>query len=344
MTGFVSALQIGAKLGNGHFGEVHLGEDPVHGPVAVKIYRALPGEDPATWSARKASLLAEGVNLRKAKHRHVVEVHHIVSSPTDDAVHLVMELCEQGSLQGRYDAGPLPTRDVHVIATDICHGLGALHDREMLHRDIKPGNLLMDRNGIAKLGDFGLVTDDIILGYAGAAGYIDHLAPEVFATGQTSSRSDFWALGMTLYRLLHGDAWYRASPAPRYLVRDLGYADRLIWLPHISSRWRRLIRSMLNDSPHARLANHGKVLDALARMAGDICWDFETNGVVSKWRRRAKDREIEVVFEPSGKKWVWTAISHPAGRGVKRTIASSGGLVNTSNAEKSLRAFFEDCL
>ncbi len=344
MTDLVSALQIGKKLGNGHFGEVHLGEDPVHGPVAVKMYRALPDEDPAKWEARKAALLQEGVNLRKAKHRHVVQVHHIVSSQTDDAVHLVMELCERGSLQDRYEAGPLPTRDVHAIATDICHGLGALHDREMLHRDIKPGNLLMDGNGVAKLGDFGLVTDDIILGYADIAGYFDHLAPEVFETGQTNSRSDFWALGMTLYRLLHGDAWYRSSPAPRYLVRDLGYANRLAWLPHISSRWRRLIRAMLNDDPHARLATHGKVLDSLAAMAGDICWEYESDGTTSKWRRNAKDRLIEVILEPAGKKWVWAAISHPLARGVKRTLEASKGAVNKATADRGIRAFFESCL
>lgn len=343
MTDFVSALHIGVKLGNGHFGEVHLGEDPVHGSVAIKIYRALPDEDPAKWAARKAALLQEGVNLRKAKHRHVVQVHYIVNSQTDDAVHLVMELCEQGSLQDRYEAGPLPTRDVHSIATDICHGLGALHDRDMLHRDIKPGNLLMDRAGVAKLGDFGLVTDDIILGYADAAGYFDHLAPEVFETGQTSSRSDFWALGMTLYRLLHGDAWYRASPAPRYLVSDLGYANRLEWLPHISSRWRRLIRAMLNDAPHGRLATHGRVLDGLAAMAGDICWDYEMVGSVTRWRRNTKDRLIEVTLEGSGKKWAWSAVSHPLTKGVKRALASSGGPVNRAAADKGLRAYFEGC-
>lgn len=343
MTGLVSALQIGVKLGNGHFGEVHLGEDPVHGQVAVKIYRALPGEDPAKWNARKGALLAEGVKLRKAKHRHVVQVHHIVSSQSDDAVHLVMELCELGSLQSRYEAGPLPTQDVHTIATDICHGLGALHDREMLHRDIKPGNLLMDRSRVSKLGDFGLVTDDIILGYADAAGYIDHLAPEVFETGQTSSRTDFWALGMTIYRLLHGDAWYRSSPAPRHLVRDLGYADRLTWLPHISSRWRRLIRGMLNDNPHQRLATHGKVLDALAGIAGEDCWDYDTIGASSRWRKRTKGRLIEVTLEPAGRKWAWSAVSHPTAKGVKRTVGTSGGAVNRAAADRSLRAFFENC-
>src|SRR5690606_13736635 len=98
------------------------------------------------------------------------------------------------------------------------------------------------KNGTVKLGDFGLVTDEMVLGYADLGySYTDHLAPESHETGLSSKKSDFWALGMTLYRLLHGDDWYRRSPLPRFSVTDGGYADRLTWLPHISGRWRRLI-------------------------------------------------------------------------------------------------------
>lgn len=336
-----SSLQIGIKLGNGHFGEVHLGSDPVHGDVAVKIYRSLPDEDPETWISRKQDLLREGMNLRKARHDHVVQVHHIVESDTDDAIHLVMELCEAGSLQGVYEAGPTPPSDVHKVATDICHGLGALHDREMLHRDIKPGNILVDGNGKVKLGDFGLVTDDIVLGYAEAAGYMDHLAPEIFNTRQSSSRSDFWALGMTLYRLLHGEECYAASPAPRFSVPDGNYANRLAWLPHVSSRWRRLIRAMLNDDPHARLASNGKVLDALAAIAGEVSWSCRSDGDARVWERFAKGRRIEVRLAPTDRKWIWTAISYPVGNGTRKTLGGSGGPVTKAIAEKGLRDYFD---
>jgi serine/threonine protein kinase len=59
----------------------------------------------------------------------------------------------------------------------------------MLHRDIKPGNLLRSLSGVTKIGDFGLVTDDIILGYGSIAGYQDHLAPEVWNMGTARASS-----------------------------------------------------------------------------------------------------------------------------------------------------------
>lgn len=341
MSDLRSNLRIGERLGNGHFGEVHLGDDPVNGSVAVKIYRAKDDEPPEAWVARKASLLAEGVNLRRARHRNVVEVHHTVESAADDEVHLVMALCERGSLQPAYEAGPMQTAEVHRIATDICHGLGALHDRGMIHRDIKPGNILLDRAGTAKLGDFGLVTDDIILGYAEACGYIDHLAPEVFETHQTSSRSDFWALGMTLYRLLNGAEWYRSSPAPRTLVQEGGFAERLKWLPHISPRWRRLIKAMMHDDPHSRLANNGRVLDALADIAGEDQWTCTYSADSTRWERYTETRRIEVLLFRDGRRWEWTATSYPLAVGVKRSLGSSGGPQIHADADRSLRRYFE---
>ncbi|MER9494145.1 serine/threonine protein kinase [Mesorhizobium sp. M0320] len=248
MAEFIANLDIGAKVGNGHFGDVHIGTDAVHGQVAVKILRQKLGETAIAWDARRAGLLAEAASLKKASHKHVVQVHQILETPAKDAIHLVMEYCHGGSLQKAYEAGPISSSEVHKIATEIAHGLCALHERGMIHRDIKPGNILIHRHGHAKLGDFGLVTDDIILGYAAGAGYADHLAPEVWHNGQTSTKTDIWATGITLYRLLHGDAWYKLSAAPKHTVRDGGFADSLAWLPHVSPRWRRLIRAMLNDN------------------------------------------------------------------------------------------------
>jgi eukaryotic-like serine/threonine-protein kinase len=75
-----------------------------------------------------------------------------------------MELCQGGCLQSKFDSGPMLLADVRKYATHITMGLAALHARNMLHRDIKPANILLNKQGIAKLGDFGLVTDNIILG------------------------------------------------------------------------------------------------------------------------------------------------------------------------------------
>jgi serine/threonine-protein kinase len=94
----ISNLQIGPRIGNGHFGEVHSGTDDVHGPVAVKIFTKLSTESDAEWKVRKAGLLAEGQRLSKAEHGNVLKVHGLLESDTTDAVHLVMALCQGGCL------------------------------------------------------------------------------------------------------------------------------------------------------------------------------------------------------------------------------------------------------
>lgn len=342
MADLLSSLEVTDKLGHGHFGEVFLGSDNVHPELAVKIIRPKTSDTPERWEKRKADLIKEGSNLKKAAHDHVVQVFYINKAPSEDAIYLAMELCHGGSLQDRYKSGPMPSSEVHKIATHVCHGLGSLHHRDMLHRDLKPGNILIDKKGTVKLGDFGLVTDDLFLGYADIEGYVyvDHLAPEAYASGLASHRTDFWALGMTLYRLLHGDRWYRLSPAPKHSVKDGGYANRLTWLPHISGKWRRLIRAMLNDDPDSRLCTSRQALNALADMVSDISWDctLDVNKIV--WSRLRGDRRIEVVHTTSGKLASWTATSYPVGTGGKKLLGSSGGLVAKAVAEKSLRKFF----
>jgi eukaryotic-like serine/threonine-protein kinase len=342
MTDFLSSLKITDKLGNGHFGEVFLGSDDVHPELAVKMIRPKSSDSPERWEQRKSDLVKEGSNLKKAAHDHVVQVHYINRAPSEDAIYLAMELCEGGSLQARYEAGPMTSGEVHKVATHVCHGLGSLHHRDMLHRDLKPGNILVDKKGTVKLGDFGLVTDDLFAGYADLEGYIyvDHQAPEAFATGLASQKTDYWALGMTLYRLLHGDAWYRASPLPRHSVMDGGHADKLTWLPHVSGKWRRLIRAMLNDDPNGRLSTSKEALNALADIATEISWECSHSTDKITWTRSKGDRRIEVVFAFLGKLASWTATSYPLTAGGKKLLDSSGGLVSKVVAERSLRKFF----
>jgi eukaryotic-like serine/threonine-protein kinase len=332
---------IGKLLKAGHFGEVYLATDVVHGAVAVKVLRQFPLEPIANWRLRKTGLLREAQRLKQATHPNVVQVFNLLESESSDAIHLVMEYCSRGSLQEAFEQGPMSVVAARKLATEVVFGLRALHARGMLHRDIKPGNLLVSRDGIAKLGDFGLVTDNLILGYGSQAGYSDHIAPEVWNGSGTTVRSDIWALGMTLYRLLHGAEWYSRMTAPRAVVRNGGFADTLKWLPHITPKCRRFIRKMLKDEPGSRYQNTNQVLSALASLETDPDWHCSVTPAETRWELERRRRRTIAVWEKHGpRSFTWRAWSEPLATGNRRSLGGSSKRIGHNDSERQLRDFF----
>jgi serine/threonine protein kinase len=211
----------------------------------------------------------------------------------------------------------------------------------MLHRDIKPGNLLIDRRGVTKLGDFGLVTDNLVMGYGSVEGYLDHLAPEIYAGGATNVRTDIWALGMTVYRLLHGSTWYAKSPPPRHLIPMGGFARRLRWLPHIPAPWRRLIRKALADDPASRFQNATDFVNGLAMLPTGPGWRCRVTVSDVGWTRQTAKREIEVHWtEHSPRRHEWRAWSKPREVGRSRALGGSKGIIGAVQVTQELEAFF----
>lgn len=342
MASVVPALHIGNKLGNGHFGEVFLGQDGVHGTVAVKVLSRKITHTDSEWLAYKEGFLAEAQHLSKARHRNVVQVFHIEELPDGNSIRFCMAFCPGGSLQQAFEAGPMPLLDVRKVATDVSLGLDALHARQMLHRDIKPGNILIDCAGVAQLGDFGLVTDRLIMGYGSQAGYRDHIAYEVWLGHGTSIKTDIWALGMTIYRLLHGKAWYEESPSPRHTIRDGGFVDTLYWLPHIPKAWRRTIRKMLNDDPNLRYQSVGQVLNALSALPTPN-WSATATPNLVRWVQTSNARlKVTEWIRLSPRQHEWKAWSEPIGKaGRKMSLGGSSGPISKGQAIKELEAFFE---
>lgn len=338
----VSALKIGSKLGSGQFGTVFDGQHPIHGDVAIKVLERLPSESDAEWGQRKDGLLAEGQRLKDAEHDRVVRVFSISHDATEDKIYLVLHLCTGGSLERRYSQGPLPLLAVRNWCTDVALGLECVHLRGLLHRDIKPGNILIDADGRAKLGDFGLVTDQLILGYGSLAGYSDHVAMEVWSDRRTSIKSDIWALGMTVYRILHGQHFYDELDPPRDQVILGNYAQRLQWLPHIPKAWRSFVRKCMNDDPALRYQNCQQVLGALSRLPVTPEWECEYTTGEIKWKRELRNR-LQIVTHKihSARRHEWEAVSYPASSsGRSRRLAGSEGVVSRSDAVKGLETFF----
>lgn len=343
MADYVSDLKLGAKLGNGAFGDVFKATDPAHGDVAVKVLARKAYHDDAKWPGFKAGYLGEAQNLSKASHRNVVQVHHVVEAQDGDSVYICMAFCPGGSLQAHFENGPSNLVFVRKVGTEVLMGLGAMHARGMIHRDIKPANILLNAKGEAQISDFGLVTDDLILGYASGAGYNDHIAYEVWNGKGTSAKSDIWALGMTLFRLLHGQTWYADAPDPATIVPNGGFANTLKWLPHIPKAWRRVIRKMLNDDDTARYQTAAQALKGMASLPVAPLWRSMVSPDLVRWEQTKGARRICVEWSRySPRKHEWQAWSEPIGAGRSRHLDGSGGVVGRADAVRGLESFFGD--
>lgn len=343
-----SGLKTGKLLGAGYFGQVYLGEDEAHGTVAVKVLTPKPHWTAVEWEERRKGFVGEAQRLSKAADDHVVQVHHVVADDDDDSVRICMEFCPGGSLQKPYEQGPMTLKAVQQVATDTLLGLQTLHLRDMLHRDIKPANLLRDARGRVKLGDFGLVTDELIKGYADLADYAygDHLAHEVWHGRGTSVKSDIWAVGATLYRLLHGKQWYDLTERPQDTIPGGGYADRLVWLPHVPKRWRRVIRQMMEDNTDKRYASADQALSAVSSLPNQPEWEctVDPDGSAVRWELLRGNRVHVVAWDRTPKKNRWSAWTEPMPgiKGQKKTLDGSTGSLSAKAATSALESYFLD--
>lgn len=345
---FRNRLRIEDELGRGYFGVVYRAIDEACGEVAAKKLERLEGESAPEWKRRQTALVEEGERLAKAEHTHVVRVHTVLRDHHDDSVVLVMEMCSQGSIEAEYERGPMKLSRARQVVTDAALGLQALHGRGMLHRDIKPSNLLVGKDGKIRIGDFGLVTDTLLLGYGSAGGYGDHIAPEVHKTSVTSIRSDIWALGMTLYRLLHGAKWYRHHfDGDGNVVREGGFAAKLPWLPHIPDEWRRFIRACLHDNPEKRVRDSSNFLARIAILDVKCKWDWEctvTDDDVT-WVGATARRKTSVRWEGwrTRRKHSWEAVNAPLNRSGRLLTKGDPGPLGSKQAAKAIQDYFQSC-
>jgi WD40 repeat protein len=167
--------------------------------VALKV--AAPGADPA-WSAR---LLREGKAVASLNHPNIVAIH--AAGGEGHTAFLSMEFIEGGSLDARIAEGPLPFLESALIAEKLAGALAYAHACGLIHRDVKPSNILMGENGEPRLADFGLVAPIEGAGDLTLPGHIAgtpaYLAPELLGRAHRASpASDIYSLGAVLYSCL----------------------------------------------------------------------------------------------------------------------------------------------
>jgi serine/threonine protein kinase len=195
-----------AVLGRGGMGTVWRAVDTlIERTVALKELRPPQGEDASSFVQRA---LREARNAGRLNHPGIVAVHDVISATDDDpVVYIVMELVEAPSLAEVIDeGGPLPPARAAAMGVGVLDALTAAHALGIVHRDIKPGNVLVLDGDRVKLTDFGiaLAAEDSRLTRSGVLGTHAYLAPECFDDGQVGPATDLWALGATLFHAVAG--------------------------------------------------------------------------------------------------------------------------------------------
>lgn len=200
------------SIGRGGMGTVWLARDTVLGrEVAIKQIGALPGEPAAAARAMREARIAASLN-----DAHAVGVFDVVDE--NDSHWLVMEYVEGQSLAEKiHEVGALPPTRVAAIGSAVASALARAHERGIVHRDIKPGNILIDNVGTPKISDFGIArahTDDQLTQTGFMTGTPGYLSPELARGGDPTPATDVWALGATLYYAVEGQPPYESQANP----------------------------------------------------------------------------------------------------------------------------------
>jgi len=189
--------------------------------VAVKRLEPPLNEDPRT----RARFDREGRALAQLSHPNLVTL--IDRGSTDSEDYLVFEYVEGRSLKELTREGPLGFSEAGQIAGQVAEGLAAAHAAGIVHRDIKPQNILIDRNGHAKVSDFGIATgpDWTRVTRAGSIiGSARYMSPEQIRSKPVDARTDIYSLGVVMYEMLAGHPPFDGTNMPEIARQHLNNA------------------------------------------------------------------------------------------------------------------------
>jgi eukaryotic-like serine/threonine-protein kinase len=260
---------VGRPLGSGGMGEVFLARDRVLGrDVALKVLRSQYAGDREFAERFKR----EARSAASLSHPNIVQVYDR-GETEDSASYIAMEYVPGGTLKEKIVAeGPLGAREATVLGAQVAEALGAAHERGMVHRDIKPQNVLLTARGDAKVADFGIaragssVTISRTGSVMGTAGY---MSPEQALGKPATPKSDLYSLGVVLYEALTGELPYTAdnpiAVSMKHVNEPLVPPKEID--PAIPEGMNALVTRLMAKDPADRYASANELADDLWRIS-----------------------------------------------------------------------------
>ncbi len=272
-------FELRETLGTGGMGTVYKARDTqLDRDVALKLLRKDLGPEYANQLQQEARITAS------VNHPHVVQVFSF--GRDHDQYYLVMELVDRGTLDDLIaEQKKIPEADVLRTGIDVAHGLRAAYQKGLIHRDVKPANILFNEEGMAKISDFGLA--GIVEPHAQTSGAIwgtpYYIAPERLNNQPEDFRSDIYSLGATLFHAVAGRPPFDGETMSASDLRALKNNPLKLKdvAPEVSRPTASVIATMIAPDPRLRFASHDALILALKKSERIL------RGEPEPWRAKA---------------------------------------------------------
>jgi len=256
-------------LGSGGMGEVFLARDRVLGRnVALKVLRKQYAGDEEFAERFKR----EAMSAASLSHPNIVQVYDR-GETEEGASYIAMEYVPGGTLKERISReGPIEAADAAALGAQVAEALGAAHERGMVHRDIKPQNVILTAGGTAKVADFGIAraSSSVTISRTGSVmGTAGYMSPEQALGKPATPKSDLYSLGVVLYEALTGKLPYTADNPIAVSMKHVNEPLRppVELNPRIPEGMNALVTKLLAKDPEDRYVDADELADDLWRVS-----------------------------------------------------------------------------